>query len=208
MIKTEAKYSEDCFHDGEELIGNKIFYKGLEVFTCPHVHYNLVQSVKKYLNPFSEIIELGSGSGALALRLKDENFNIVASGIEPDAFNLENINYYYIDLNKEIAEEHHEVYDGVVASEVIEHLENIFDFFRKIYMMLRPSGLAFITTPNILSVLVYNLRTCGSLSFKNRNFGGFSRAKRYQKPFLTTMDIACRIVLALSCSQAATTQIK
>src|SRR3989339_1016976 len=153
MIETESNSSQDCFPDQEEIIDDKIFYKGLRVINCPQVHFNLVKSLKKYLNPFCNIIDLGSGTGALALRLKDENFNIVASGIEPDDFSLINIKYYYIDLNKDISVEHHGVYDGVVASEVIEHLENIFDFFRKIYMMLRPNGFAFITTPNILSVL-------------------------------------------------------
>src|SRR3989339_1486622 len=153
MIETESNSSQDCFPDQEEIIDDKIFYKGLRVINCPQVHFNLVKSLKKYLNPFCNIIDLGSGSGALALRLKDDNFNIVASGIEPDDFSLKNIIYYYIDLNKDISVEHHGVYDGVVASEVIEHLENIFDFFRKIYMMLRPNGFAFITTPNILSVL-------------------------------------------------------
>lgn len=153
MIKTESKYSGDCYLDEEELIGDKIFYKGLRVFNAPQVHYAIKDAVCIHLMPVSKILEIGAGTGALCIRLKDEGYNIIASGIESDTFRLPGVEYHCIDLNQDIPKEHWEAYDGVVASEVIEHLENPFDFFRKIYMMLRPNGFAFITTPNILSVL-------------------------------------------------------
>lgn len=40
-------------------------------------------------------------------------------------------------------------FDVIRACEIIEHLENPWDFFRKAHRILRPGGLLILTTPNV-----------------------------------------------------------
>ena len=98
-------------------------------------------------------MELGTGTGAFTLRLLENDYQVVVSGIDPKSFDVKGTSYFFLDLEGDNLIEHHGNYYGVVAIEVIEHLENIFDFFRKVYLLLKPGGLAFITTPNILEVM-------------------------------------------------------
>jgi 2-polyprenyl-3-methyl-5-hydroxy-6-metoxy-1,4-benzoquinol methylase len=100
-----------------------------------------------------KVLEVGAGTGAFTLRLKEGGYHVVASGIEPETFALEDVPYVCLDLNKELPTEHCGSCEAVVAIEVIEHVENIFDFFRKLARLLAPGGFAFITTPNIVSTL-------------------------------------------------------
>jgi SAM-dependent methyltransferase len=128
-------------------------YKGLEVFASSGVHPEAIEVIRNYLTPGMKVLEVGAGTGAFTLRLKECDYNVVASGIEPEAFALEDVPYVFMDLNKELPTEHCGYYEAVVAIEVIEHVENIFDFFRKVSKVLAPGGYAFITTPNIVSTL-------------------------------------------------------
>ncbi len=128
-------------------------YKGLQVFAAPGVHPEAVEVMRNYLRPGMKVLEVGAGTGAFTLRLKECGYHVVASGIEPETFALEGIPYVTLNLNQELPKEHCGCYEAVVAIEVIEHVENIFDFFRKVARVLVPGGHAIISTPNIVSTL-------------------------------------------------------
>jgi SAM-dependent methyltransferase len=137
------KYSNES-HD------NSFFYKGLKMFSAPGTHEAVIQAVNKYLKPGSRVMDLGAGTGAFSQRIKDQGYQAAASGINPAIFAVDDVPYILWDFDENVPLEHRGIYDAVVAIEVIEHLENIFDFFRKVHRLLKPGGLAFITTPNIL----------------------------------------------------------
>jgi 2-polyprenyl-3-methyl-5-hydroxy-6-metoxy-1,4-benzoquinol methylase len=129
-------------------------YKGLEIYASPGVHEGVMDYIAELLDPDARILELGAGTGAFSRRLKDNGYNnIIASGIEPGIYELKDVPFIFLDLNQPLAPEHHAAYDAVVAIEVVEHVENVFGFFRKVALMLKAGGLAFITTPNIFSIV-------------------------------------------------------
>lgn len=130
----------------------ELFYKGLRMIAATGVHDTVIKVVAERLDQGAQIIEMGAGTGAFTLRLLEKGYRVTASGIEPNSFALAEVPYLFLDLNKELSAEHHQAYEAAVAVEVIEHLENVFDFFRKVYLMLKPGGWAFITTPNILNI--------------------------------------------------------
>ncbi len=124
----------------------------LEIGARPGVHEDVMKYIFKYVNTGSNIFEIGAGSGAFSLRMKNSGFNVIASDIRDHAFLVKDIPYINIDITKELPIEHAEKYDAVVAIEVIEHVENIYDFLIKINTLLKNDGVAFITTPNILEI--------------------------------------------------------
>ena len=60
-------------------------YKGLQVFAAPGVHSETIEIMRKYLRPGTRVLELGAGAGAFTQRLVEGGYNVVASGIEPQA---------------------------------------------------------------------------------------------------------------------------
>jgi SAM-dependent methyltransferase len=61
---------------------------------------------------------------------------------------------YTVDLNGpfDISSCGGQLYDAVVASEVIEHLENPREFIRGVRGLLREGGILFLTTPNVVDL--------------------------------------------------------
>ena len=47
-------------------------------------------------------------------------------------------------------------FDTIISFQVIEHIKDDVFFIKEIYRLLRPGGIAFITTPNILMTLTRN----------------------------------------------------
>jgi cyclopropane fatty-acyl-phospholipid synthase-like methyltransferase len=133
----------------DESIDGRFFYQGHRMFCAPGTHEAVIEAVIKYLKRGSRVIDLGAGTGAFTLRLKEQGYQVSAAGIDPATFGVDDTPYILWNCCEDVPEQYWGVHDAVVAIEVVEHLENIFDFFRKVCCLLKPGGLAFITTPNI-----------------------------------------------------------
>lgn len=95
------------------------------------------------------IIELGAGEGAFLARVQDAGYtNLSAVEIEPERFRL-NVPCRGVDLNGDFTAALDGPYAGVIAIEIIEHLENPAHFLRGCYQMTRPGGCLLLSTPNI-----------------------------------------------------------
>ena len=90
----------------------------------------------------------------MCLRLKDLGFSPTGCDIVPENFRLHGrVSFSILNLNHPLPEEIVEAFDCVVATEVIEHLENPRHLLRQCFRALRPGGVLFISTPNIDSPL-------------------------------------------------------
>jgi 2-polyprenyl-3-methyl-5-hydroxy-6-metoxy-1,4-benzoquinol methylase len=121
-----------------------------------------------------KVLDYGAGVGHLARRLLAlGRFNTVAGAdIMPVPADLEPVvEWIEQDLNAPLAINEN-AFDVVVAAEVIEHLENPRFMIREIFRVLRPGGVALITTPNneswrsLVALLVRgNYAAFGDLSY-------------------------------------------
>ncbi|ADD69139.1 Methyltransferase type 12 [Denitrovibrio acetiphilus DSM 12809] len=121
-------------------------YKGIPVLASDGIHQYITDLSKGYLKEGASVLDIGCGQGALSLRLADNNYNVNAC----DSYDLckckdriNFINSMIEDLNTDVQ------FDGLFAVEVIEHVENVFQFLEIAKGLLKDDGYIFITTPNI-----------------------------------------------------------
>ena len=103
--------------------------------------------------PNGKLLDYGAGTGDLLKQLHSEfNYDEISGvDIQERPENLsEEIKWFQQDLNDEFVME--EKFDVVVSTDVIEHLENPRATFRNIFGLLKPGGVAVITTPNQNSI--------------------------------------------------------
>jgi len=104
-------------------------------------------NIKK--NP--RIIEIGSGLGYFTYALKKAGYNIIGLDISEKAVENAKQRYgdFYIsgDLYK-YSIENSGLYDLVILTEVIEHIEDISSFISALSKLIQPKGQIIITTPN------------------------------------------------------------
>ncbi len=128
-------------------------YKGLRIHALPGLHDFVGEQVSKHLRYGSKALDIAAGSGAMCLRLSDLGFSVDATDYVRSGFKLNgSIPFTEIDLNLDFADAFGSRYESIVASEIIEHLENPRHFARQIFALLRPGGRVLLTTPNIDSI--------------------------------------------------------
>lgn len=108
--------------------------------------------VVEYLAPEDgPVLDVGAGDGTLAARLAADGFEVAAVDRTVDDFAPSGIPVVSADLNEGVP-----VADGrfstVIATEVIEHLENPWQFVRELHRVAAPGGVAVISTPNLANI--------------------------------------------------------
>lgn len=98
-------------------------------------------------------LDLGAGTGALAVRLRALGIETTAADMDSSGFKAD-LPFVQIDLNERDFAAHWgaATFGLVTAVEVLEHMENPISFLRNVARLLRPDGVAIVTTPNVDSV--------------------------------------------------------
>jgi SAM-dependent methyltransferase len=94
------------------------------------------------------LLDVGAGDGTLTQRLQRESFDVKAVDLVTRDFRPRTIEIRAANLNQGIPFSDGE-FGAVVATEVIEHLENPWMFVRELYRITRPGGVVVISTPNL-----------------------------------------------------------
>lgn len=107
----------------------------------------------RYARPGIRAADLGSGPGAMALRLQSLGCNVLAVDRTAEGFEagLPHVALDF-DQNDFASELGPDSFELVTAMEVIEHVESPIGFLRNVGRLLAPGGVAVISTPNVDSL--------------------------------------------------------
>jgi 2-polyprenyl-3-methyl-5-hydroxy-6-metoxy-1,4-benzoquinol methylase len=125
-------------------------YKGLEIHAIPAIHERVAALAAGALPAGARVLDLASGSGAMCLRLRDLGLAPTGCDIVAENFRLHgSVPFIPVNLNHPLPEDMVGAFDCVIATELIEHLENPRHLLRQCFRALRPGGVLFVSTPNI-----------------------------------------------------------
>jgi cyclopropane fatty-acyl-phospholipid synthase-like methyltransferase len=142
------------------LVGKKKFeyYKGLLVRADTGLHDQIAAIVKKKLPNGGRIIDFGCGQGALSLRLHDMGYEMLAVDIDPEDFKCKEVPFEQLNFNNKseiegFLEKYENNFDLVLGVEVIEHVENPWEYVRTLKTLAKKGGYILVSTPNTTSWL-------------------------------------------------------
>ena len=115
------------------------------------LHDFVVEGVlRRYVVGKARVVDLGAGTGELAVRLRGLGCDVLAVDLNRDGFGAD-VPFVQQDLN--LANFAEAVgpgqFDLVTAIEVLEHVESPIGFLRNAGQLLKPDGVAVLTTPNV-----------------------------------------------------------
>lgn len=124
-------------------------YRGLPIYAASGLHEACFDMVGPRLERGASCLELGTGSGAFALRMADAGYRMQVGDADPAGFQAKDIPLWTLDLNRPLPEAlRQESFDLVIALEVIEHLRDPIGFLENCRALCKPGGLVLLSTPN------------------------------------------------------------
>jgi 2-polyprenyl-3-methyl-5-hydroxy-6-metoxy-1,4-benzoquinol methylase len=118
-------------------------------------HEKVLELVAGYFGKPARFIDLGAGQGAFARNLQRLGHRVVAVDANARDWKVPEIELIEADLDAAFSANVNgsgEKFDAAVAIEIIEHIENPFNFAREAAKLLKPGGHLFLTTPNVEAV--------------------------------------------------------
>jgi cyclopropane fatty-acyl-phospholipid synthase-like methyltransferase len=144
-------------------------YDGITIHAARGLHEYAMEVIRDNCNVNGHVLDLGCGSGAFTKRLQNHGFTTTSVDLTLDSFVLSSDSYELdfnnIDFAAQLAGKS---YDGIVALEVIEHLENPIQFLRQIKLISNPNTVILVSFPNL------NMYKSLITFFKEGTFGNFS----------------------------------
>ena len=124
-------------------------YKGHRIHALPGLHDFLASKALEYFRPGASMLDLAAGSGALSLRMHDLGYKVTATDYVSENFKLDCVPFKQCDLNSDFSASYAEGFQAIIASEIIEHLENPRHFARECFKLVEPGGRLLLSTPNV-----------------------------------------------------------
>lgn len=147
-------------------------YQGLRIHAFRGLHDFLESKAIEYFKAESKLLDMAAGSGAMSLRMQDLGFNVHSTDYVCENFKLEPSLFIQADLNEVFPEKFSNSFDSIIASEIIEHVENPRHFARECFKLLAPGGRMLLSTPNVETTasMALFIQTGCFLWFSNKNY--------------------------------------
>jgi ubiquinone/menaquinone biosynthesis C-methylase UbiE len=112
--------------------------------------YDRVEEILGKL-PRGRLLDVPAGQGALAMRLKAMDFDVVCCDLYPQIFALRDIEIRRGDLDARLPYEDAS-FQYAVCIEGLEHIENPANAIRELSRVLAPAGMLIVSVPNIMNI--------------------------------------------------------
>lgn len=130
-------------------------HAGIRPIAMPGIHERFVPFFLRLLGDRPpravDVLDAGTGHGALAARLHGLGFRVRACDFAPERFHAHGVEFQQADLTERLPYQDAS-FDFVLAVEVVEHVPDHATFFRECARVLRPGGRLVLSTPNIVSL--------------------------------------------------------
>lgn len=133
------------------------YYDGILMRANPRLHEEAFDLLRKVVPAGARVIDVGSGQGAFAARLRDNGYQVTAVDKNPADFKAQGVDFVEVDFDVPAQIENFRAHqlernDVAIGMEVIEHVENPWEYCRFLLSLVRPGGWVFLTTPNAESI--------------------------------------------------------
>ncbi|MFA5023119.1 MAG: class I SAM-dependent methyltransferase [Candidatus Paceibacterota bacterium] len=143
-IKNKFEHEKRSFFFGWK----KHLVDSLYCHASPGVLEETLRLISDTAKASGDLLNLGGGTGQVSQIFKSLGHEVYNVDLALENTDEKNIRW---DLNQKPYPFADQTFDFIVGQEIIEHLENPWEFFRQAKRILRPNGLFIISTPNILS---------------------------------------------------------
>lgn len=128
-------------------------YKGIPIRAPLGLHEACFEVVQSHVRPGARVLDIAAGAGAFPQRLLEAGYQVVANDIDQDAWCLNGVQKFALDLNHPVeSSAFGAAFDLVVAMEVIEHLQNPTKLLQDCGRLLAPGGYVLLSTPNVVDI--------------------------------------------------------
>lgn len=134
------------------------YYDGLLVKADLGLHQQIADQVQQRVPRGGVVLDLGAGEGALSARLADSGY--IVTSVDKDAASFkcsktafERLDFDSVEQIQGFVSRHESHFDAVLGIEVIEHVQDQWQYVRQLMKMIKPGGLVLITSPNTSSWL-------------------------------------------------------
>jgi 2-polyprenyl-3-methyl-5-hydroxy-6-metoxy-1,4-benzoquinol methylase len=125
-------------------------YKGLRIHALSGLHDYTAECIYDHVAVGASVLDLAAGSGAMTQRLIDAGYKVTATDYVSENFRLHSsVPFFQTDLNDQFSRGREATFGAIMASEIIEHLENPRNFTRECFKLLQPGGVLVLSTPNL-----------------------------------------------------------
>ena len=123
--------------------------KGLVPFARRETHDRVIHMMTQ--EPLGSVLDVPTGSGVLANRLREGGFQVSCCDINPSHFRVSDLKIDTGDMNGTLPYSD-DSFHYIVCLDGIEHVENPSNAIREFCRILKRGGKLFLSTPNFLNI--------------------------------------------------------
>jgi SAM-dependent methyltransferase len=125
-------------------------YRGRHIGCAPGTHSALVDMICRHVPPCAGVLDIGTHSGALLLRLEDRGFtDLTGVDLDPTRFDVPGATFARLELNGRFSLDLDRKFRLITCTDVIEHLDSPRNFLTEARELLEDGGYLAISYPNV-----------------------------------------------------------